>query len=135
MTTSPKKREVANVNVPSHCIDRRLVPDRRVLVTARCRADASGRQRARRDDHGRVPAARRRLQLGADRAARGPGGQALPGDVGNSPDGWNVLKADCSVDFVSPEIDFGDGKAAFDHMVGTNKGEGALPLSAVGRPK
>jgi len=73
--------------------------------------------------------------LGADRAARGPGGQALPGDVGNSPDGWNVLKADCSVDFVSPEIDFGDGKAAFDHMVGTNKGEGALPLSAVGRPK
>ena len=75
--------------------------------------------------------------LGADRAARGleVAGEILPGDVGNYSDGWNVLKADSTVEFVSPDSNFGDGKPAFDHMVGITKGEGYLPLSALGIPK
>lgn len=75
--------------------------------------------------------------LGADRSARGPqtNSKTLPGDVGNSSDGWNVVRADSSVSFVDAQFDFGDGKSAYDHLVGTNKGEGFLPLSDVARPK
>ena len=76
--------------------------------------------------------------LAADRGMRvseAAGAASLePGHVGNHLNGWNVLKADCTIEFIDgASADFG-GVPAYDFLVGTGKGEGFLPLSDVARP-
>lgn len=70
--------------------------------------------------------------LGADRGMRvedDPGGTvSSPGDYGNHPDGWNVLKADCTVEFVPGSVE------GWQQLVGLEQGEAALPLSDQARP-
>ncbi|MBL4845898.1 MAG: DUF1559 domain-containing protein [Planctomycetes bacterium] len=77
--------------------------------------------------------------LGADRGMRVEDDPAVtssqPGHYGNHKDGWNVLKADCTVEFVRPDFDFGDGRSAYDHLSGDDdRTLGFLPLSEVARP-
>ncbi|MBL4845900.1 MAG: type II secretion system protein [Planctomycetes bacterium] len=75
--------------------------------------------------------------LGADRGMRvdddpsGTGNE--PGHYGNHKDGWNLLKADCTVQFIDSGSDFG-GVVPFDFMIGTGKGQGFLPLSDQAQP-
>ena len=83
--------------------------------------------------------------LGADRGVRvdddtgGGTGGVQAGDYGNHTDGWNVSKADASVEFIPSGYDFGDtslpagsGPGAF--LRGTNRGQGYLALSDVADP-
>lgn len=78
--------------------------------------------------------------LGADRGMRvedDPGGTvSSPGDYGNHRDGWNLLKADCTVEFVSAGSDIKDNNSAnvYEFMVGQGKGQGFLPLSTQAMP-
>lgn len=69
--------------------------------------------------------------LGADRGLRVEEDSpeaTLPGDRGNHREGWNVLKADCTVELVqgTPEH--------YEDLVGLGKTQAALPLSDRARP-
>lgn len=71
--------------------------------------------------------------LGADRALApadpdAPTRDLAPSDGGNHRDGWQVLRGDCSVD-LQPAT-----RAAFEALVGEEKDQGALPLSAANVP-
>lgn len=70
--------------------------------------------------------------LGADRSVRvegDPGAKvSSPGDYGNHPDGWNVLNADCTVEFVASSVE------NYQRLAGLEKGQAALPLSDKARP-
>lgn len=78
--------------------------------------------------------------LGADRGMRiddDPQGTGVgsPGDYGNHRDGWNLLKADCTVEFQSSGSDVkGESTNIYTYMSGQGKGEGFLPLSTVATP-
>lgn len=79
--------------------------------------------------------------LGADRGMRvddDPQGTGVsaPGDFGNHRDGWNLLKADCTVEFISAGSDMKDAGSAnvYEFMVGQGKGQGFLPLSSTAQP-
>jgi hypothetical protein len=73
--------------------------------------------------------------LGADRGARGPQGEAprAPGDVGNHPNGWNVLKADATIEFIDVGSLFVGSIPSYEWLSGQGKGMGFLPLSEVAR--
>jgi len=75
--------------------------------------------------------------IGADRGMRvedDPSGTLTePGHYGNHRDGWNVLSADATVEFVDVGTDFG-AVTPYDFMSGTAKGQGFLPLSDRARP-
>jgi len=80
--------------------------------------------------------------LGADRGVRiGASGDTTasdPGDFGNHKDGYNILKADCTVEFADSGSDFGsDGTnvlLAEDFLLGVTSGQGCLPISNVAKP-
>jgi len=76
--------------------------------------------------------------LGADRALRASLDPAmestLPGTWGNHDDGWNVVRADCTVDFVGYETELEPGQGAHAMLTGTNAKQGFLPLSPADRP-
>lgn len=79
--------------------------------------------------------------LGADRGVRvddDPGsgtGGADAGHYGNHTDGWNVSKADASVEFIPSGYDFGDGSAGPGAFLrGTARGQGYLALSDTADP-
>ena len=77
--------------------------------------------------------------LGADRGMRiedDPGGGTVnnPGDYGNHRDGWNLLRADCTVDFIDNGSDIGGAVTPYEFMSGAGKGQGFLPLSTVAEP-
>ncbi|MBL4845901.1 MAG: prepilin-type N-terminal cleavage/methylation domain-containing protein [Planctomycetes bacterium] len=76
--------------------------------------------------------------IGADRGMRieddpGGGTVAEPGHYGNHKDGWNLLHADCTVEFIDSGSDFG-GILPYDFMSGVGKGQGFLPLSDQAEP-
>jgi len=74
------------------------------------------------------------LFLLADRGVRAAQSAQRPGEVGNHPDGWNVAKADCSVEFIPSTYDFGAGRDAYAGLRSTGKGGGHLPISQVAKP-
>jgi prepilin-type N-terminal cleavage/methylation domain-containing protein len=76
--------------------------------------------------------------IGADRGMRvedDPGGTGVaePGHYGNHRDGWNLLKADCTVEFIDSGSDFG-GVVPYDFLSGQAKGQGFLPISDTAQP-
>ncbi len=82
------------------------------------------------------------LLIGADRSMRGDATQGSvdestsPIVIGNHQDGWNVMKADATVELVSPAWDppaYGDSsgsgtKSAVDFLTSTARGGGALSI-------
>lgn len=71
--------------------------------------------------------------LGADRAVRldEAGATASAGETGNHADGWNLLRVDGTVDFVSTGHDeTGGGESALAWMRRTTKGGGYLSLAS-----
>jgi hypothetical protein len=58
-----------------------------------------------------------------------------PGNLGNHRDGWNVLRADCTVSFVNWDEELLPGQGAHATLSGTESREqGHLPLGAPERP-
>lgn len=77
--------------------------------------------------------------LGADRARRTPGTEnrtdLSPGDYGNHADGWNVLMADCTVQWAGSDQERIAGQDMYTSLTGTQtKDQGHLPLSDAGSP-
>jgi prepilin-type N-terminal cleavage/methylation domain-containing protein len=77
--------------------------------------------------------------LGADRGVRidddPQGTQNQPGHYGNHRDGWNLLRADCTVDYIDSGSDIGGATfTPYQMMSGTAKGQGFLPISDLAEP-
>jgi prepilin-type N-terminal cleavage/methylation domain-containing protein len=77
--------------------------------------------------------------LGADRGVRiedDPSSTSVgPGDYGNHMDGWNVSKADATVEFIPSGHDFGDGGPPGDFLRAQAKGQGYLAISQTADPQ
>ena len=74
--------------------------------------------------------------LAADRALRADPSQSQPlaGMQGNHDDGWNVIRADCTVSFVGYQEELQPGQGAHAVLTGTDPKQGFLPMSPADRP-